>query len=113
MSSKKLQTGKISKELLTKYVFTCLGENNDRVLKGPFIGEDAAVIDNGDKVLIVKANPITGAENRIGWLAVHINANDVAARGAEPLWYLSIVLLPEGSDEKLSGDYNAGSASSL
>ena len=101
MSSKKLQTGKIPKELLTKYVFTCLGENNDRVLKGPLIGEDAAVIDNGDKVLIAKANPITGAENKIGWLAVHINANDIAARGAEPLWYLSIVLLPEGSDEKL------------
>jgi hydrogenase expression/formation protein HypE len=101
MSSKKLPTGKIPKELLTKYVFICLGVEDKRVIKGPLIGEDAAVIDNGEKVLVVKANPITGAENKIGWLAVHINANDIAARGAEPLWYLSIVLLPEGADEEL------------
>ena len=101
MSHRKLPTGKIPKELLTKYVFTCLGMPNERLLQGPLIGEDAAVIDLGDKVLIAKANPITGAEEKIGWLAVHINANDVAARGADPIWYLSIVLLPEGSDESL------------
>ena len=101
MSQRKLPTGKIHKELLTKYVFTCLGVPNERLIKGPLIGEDAAVIDLGDKVLIAKANPITGAEKKIGWLAVHINANDVAARGADPVWYLSIVLLPEGSDESL------------
>lgn len=97
----RLPTGKIPKELLTKYVFSCLGIPSKRVLKGPLIGEDAAVIDLGDKVLIAKANPITGAEEKIGWLAVHINANDVAARGATPLWYMSIVLLPEGADETL------------
>ena len=101
MSPKKLPIGKIPKELLTKYVFTCLGLPSDRVIKGPLIGEDAAVIDIGDRVLIAKANPITGAEEKIGWLAVHINANDIAARGAEPLWYLSIVLLPEDADEAL------------
>ena len=101
MSPKKLPIGKIPKELLTKYVFTCLGLPSDRVLRGPLIGEDAAVIDIGEKVLIAKANPITGAEEKIGWLAVHINANDIAARGAEPLWYLSIVLLPEDADEAL------------
>jgi hydrogenase maturation factor len=101
MSPHKLPIGKVPKELLTKYVFTCLGLPSDRVIKGPHIGEDAAIIDMGDKVLIAKANPITGAEDKIGWLAVHINANDVAARGAEPLWYLSVVLLPENSDESL------------
>ena len=97
----KLPTGKIQKELLTKYVFSCLGIPSKRVLKGPLIGEDAAVIDLGETVLIAKANPITGAEEKIGWLAVHINANDVAARGAKPLWYMSIILVPEGSDESL------------
>lgn len=99
--TRKLPTGKIPKDLLTKYVFTCLGVPNERLLQGPLIGEDAAVIDIGDRVLIAKANPITGAEEKIGWLAVHINANDIVARGAEPLWYLSIVLLPEGADESL------------
>jgi hydrogenase maturation factor len=97
----RLPTGKIPKEMLTKYVFSCLGIPSKRVLKGPLIGEDAAVIDLGEKVLIAKANPITGAEKKIGWLAVHINANDVAARGATPLWFMSIVLLPEEADESL------------
>jgi hydrogenase expression/formation protein HypE len=101
MSSRKLPVGKISKDVLTKYVFTCLGIPSDRVLKGPLIGEDAAIIDLGDRVLIAKANPITGAVEKIGWLSVHVNANDIAARGASPLWYLSIVLLPEGADEAL------------
>lgn len=98
---KTLPAGKIPKDVLSRLVFTCLGVPSDRVLKGPKIGEDAALLDMGDKVLIAKANPITGAENKIGWLAVHINANDVAARGAKPLWYLSIILLPVGAPESL------------
>jgi hydrogenase maturation factor len=96
-----LSAGKIPKDVLSKLVFTCLGVPSERVLKGPTIGEDAALLDIGDKILIAKANPITGAENKIGWLAVHINANDVAARGAKPLWYLSIILLPVGAPESL------------
>ncbi len=98
---RKLAAGKIPKDVLNRLVFTCLGAPSDRVLKGPKIGEDAALLDMGDRIIIAKANPITGAENKIGWLAVHINANDVAARGGKPLWYLSIILLPDGSPESL------------
>jgi hydrogenase maturation factor len=101
MPEKKLPTGKVPKEILTKHVFTCLGVANERLIKGPLIGEDAAVLDMGDHVLIAKANPITGAESKIGWLAVHINANDIAARGAKPLWYMSIILLPQNADENM------------
>jgi len=96
-----LPTGKVPKDVLRRLVFTCLGAPSGRVLKGPHIGEDSAVLDMGDRVLVAKANPITGAESRIGWLAVHINANDVAVRGAEPRWYMSVVLLPEGAHESL------------
>jgi hydrogenase expression/formation protein HypE len=99
MSDRILATGKIPKDVLSRLVFTYLGVPSDRVLKGPKVGEDAALLDMGDRVLIAKANPITGAESKIGWLAVHINANDVAARGGKPLWYLSIILLPEGAPE--------------
>ena len=98
---RKLATGKIPKDVLKRLVFTCLGVPSDRVLKGPKVGEDAALLDMGDRVIIAKANPITGAESKIGWLAVHINANDVAARGGKPLWYLSIILLPRGAPESL------------
>ena len=96
-----LPIGKVSKDVLERLVFTCLGTPSDRLIIGPKVGEDAALIDMGDKILIAKANPITGAINRIGWLAVHVNANDVAVRGARPLWYMSIVFLPEGSKESL------------
>ena len=96
-----LPAGKVGKDVLKRLVFTCLGVSSDKVITGPKVGEDAAILDMDDKVLILKANPITGAESRIGWLAVHINANDVAVRGADPKWYMSIVLLPEGSEEDL------------
>jgi hydrogenase maturation factor len=69
------------------------------VIKGAAIGEDASIIDMGTKVLVAKANPITGAEGNIGRLAVHVNANDVAARGAKPLWFMNTILLPEGCTE--------------
>src|SRR6202022_3729068 len=31
-----------------------------------------------------------------GWYALHVNANDIAVRGARPTWFLATVLLPEG-----------------
>ena len=67
-----------------------------RVIVGPGIGEDAAVIDTGGpRYLIAKTDPITFTADRIGWYAVHINANDIATKGAVPLWYLATLLLPE------------------
>jgi hydrogenase maturation factor len=101
VKKQRLSTGKVSKELLKRYVFNHLGSDSHRVLQGPHIGEDAAIIDLGDKVLVAKANPITGADSKIGWLAVHINANDVATRGAKPQWFMNIILLPDWSDESL------------
>lgn len=67
-----------------------------RVIVGPGIGEDAAVIDTGGpRYLIAKTDPITFTADQIGWYAVHINANDIATMGARPLWYLATLLLPE------------------
>ncbi|MBI4526775.1 MAG: AIR synthase family protein [Deltaproteobacteria bacterium] len=67
-----------------------------RVIVGPGIGEDAAVIDTGGpRYLIAKTDPITFTADQIGWYAVHINANDIATMGGRPLWYLATLLLPE------------------
>jgi hydrogenase maturation factor len=63
---------------------------------GPRYGEDAAVIDLGPKYLVAKTDPITFTVERIGWYAVHINANDIATLGATPRWFLATLLLPEG-----------------
>jgi hydrogenase expression/formation protein HypE len=67
-----------------------------RVIVGPGIGEDAAVIDTGGpRYLIAKTDPITFTADQIGWYAVHINANDIATKGGRPMWYLATLLLPE------------------
>jgi hydrogenase maturation factor len=66
-----------------------------RLLIGPQIGEDAAVIDAGGRYLVVATDPITFAIDHIGRYAVHVNANDVAVMGARPLWFFIVMLLPE------------------
>ena len=69
---------------------------HERLLVPPAVGEDAAVIDCGDRLLVAKTDPITFASDEIGWYAVHVNANDIAAMGATPRFFLSTILLPEG-----------------
>lgn len=73
-----------------------------RILVGPQVGEDAAVLDMNGTCLVVATDPITFATDNLGWYAVQVNANDVAVRGAEPRWFLAVLLLPERStDDKL------------
>jgi hydrogenase maturation factor len=45
-------------------------------------------------------DPITGAIERIGWLAVNINANDVSTFGVEPAFFFSCILLPENASRE-------------
>ena len=65
-----------------------------RVVVGPGIGHDSAVIRIGDQYLAAKTDPITFASDEIGWYAVHVNANDIACTGATPCWFLATLLLP-------------------
>ena len=74
-----------------------------RVIAGPAVGWDAAVLDFGDRYLIAKTDPVTYATDEIGWFAVHINANDIACMGGTPRWFLASLLMPgESSDEALA-----------
>ncbi len=90
----KIGLGKLPAKLLAELL-----ERHTRpdpsVLVGPGIGEDAAVIDMGERCLVAKTDPITFAADEIGWYAVHVNANDVACCGARPRWFLATLLLPE------------------
>jgi len=90
-----LPPGKIPVEILKEVVFKNLGAKRDEVALGPAGGIDGAVINVGSKSLIVSMDPITGALERIGWLAVNVNANDVSTFGVEPAFFLSCILLPE------------------
>ncbi len=91
-----LPVGKLRAELLERLLGKYAPADSARVVVGPRVGEDAAVIDMGDRYLVATADPITFAADEIGWYALHVNANDLAVRGARPLWFLATVLLPEG-----------------
>lgn len=74
---------------------------------GPGIGRDGAVLRTSGTVgepaapfLVAASDPITFTADRIGWYAVHVNANDVACMGARPRWFLATLLLPEGTTEE-------------
>lgn len=97
----RLRLGKPPLEVL-EGLFRAYDIRDSRVIVGPRVGEDAAVLDLGDRYLVAKVDPITFVAEEIGWYAVHINANDLAVRGARPCWFLMTLLLPEDrADVKL------------
>jgi len=89
-----LKTGKLDVQILRK-LLQRYSKIDERVLVGPRIGEDAAAIDMGERVLIVTTDPITFATDEIGYYSVMVNANDIVTTGAEPRWYTVNILLPE------------------
>lgn len=96
----KMPLGKVSIDVLEKYVFPFLGEKYKEVVLGPTVGCDGAIIDIGKNSLITSMDPITGAIEQIGWLAVNINANDIATFGVKPRYFLSSILLPKKSNKQ-------------
>jgi len=90
-----LPIGKLRAETL-QAIFDKHPLRDPRVVVGPRVGEDAAVIDLGDRCLVATSDPITFATDDVAWYALQVNANDVAVRGAKPKWFLATLLLPEG-----------------
>jgi len=99
--SMKLPVGKVPPEILKEVIFNYLGAKRSEVVVGPSYGLDGAVIEIGGKSLVTSMDPITGALERIGWLAVNINANDVATFGVQPIFFSSCLLLPENATEDI------------
>lgn len=95
-----MKVGKIPSHILQKTILPLTGSRRTEVLVGPKFGEDCAVLDLGDNLLVLSTDPITGATKDLGRLAVHISCNDVAATGAEPVGLLFSILLPPGIEEK-------------
>ena len=89
-----MNPGKLPHDLLSE-VLSDTGSHDSRVLVGPAVGEDCAVVEMGDRLLVAKSDPITFAAERVGWYAVQVNANDIACAGAEPKWFLPTLLMPE------------------
>lgn len=90
--------GKLNTDLLDELV-SGIKKKDPRVVVGPKVGEDAAVIDIGDKYLIATTDPITFTSYKIGWYMVNVNANDIAAMGGTPKWLLTSIFLPENKTD--------------
>ncbi len=94
-----LPLGKLPADLLARLLALANAARTDpRVVVGPGVGLDCAVLDFGDRYLVLKTDPITFATDGIGWYAVQINANDIACSGATPSFFMATLLLPETPD---------------
>ena len=89
-----MKIGKLTNEQLQALVIDKLKVGRREVVLGAGIGEDCAVLDFADNLCVISTDPITGASEDAGSLAVHISANDVSAAGGEPVAMLVTMLIP-------------------
>lgn len=95
---------KFSLDVLDRRVFAHTRSDDPDVILGAAFGEDAALTRVGGDILASHLDPIVGAVKEIGWLAVHVTCNDIAATGIPPRWILPLVLVPRPEDEALLGE---------
>jgi hydrogenase expression/formation protein HypE len=92
-----MKVGKLNWDDLKEVINSNRSVDREDVRIKSGVGEDCSVIEFGDFECVVSTDPITGADSNIGKLAVHINCNDIASCGVEPLGILVTILAPEGT----------------
>src|SRR5260370_24239051 len=91
-----LAVGKLPPQLLERLLGK-VASTDPRVVMGPRLGEDAAVLDMGDRYLVATAHPITFATHQAGWEALPPHPHDLAVRRARPPWFPAPLPLPQGA----------------
>lgn len=92
-----MKEGKLDFDDLRSIIFNNKTIKRNEVKVRNDVGEDCSVIDFGDCEGIFSTDPITGANENVGKLAVHINCNDIASSGGEPIGILVTILAPISS----------------
>ncbi len=87
--------GKLQPDILKQNVLNFTGALRDDLLVGGGLGEDAALIRVPEGILVAASDPVTGASKGAGSLLVHINANDLACKGADPSWLVVTLIVPD------------------
>jgi len=95
-----MKEGKIPPELLKSLVFNNIKVKHKDVIMRPEIGEDCAAIDFGSHACVLSTDPITGAAEGAGTLAIHISCNDVATSGVRPVGIMVTILAPPEATEE-------------
>ncbi len=93
-----MKVGKLNWDELKDLIDKSRGSERSEVRIKSGVGEDCCVIDYGDYECVLSTDPITGAEINSGRLAVHINCNDIASTGVEPLGIMITILAPETAE---------------
>jgi len=91
--SGRLPEGKVPWDLIADLVQADLPPE---VVLGPAAGEDASLVELGGELWALSSDPVSFTAHDAGRLAVVVNANDVAVRGARPRFFLAAVLLAPG-----------------
>ncbi|HIY04345.1 MAG TPA: AIR synthase family protein [Candidatus Anaerotignum merdipullorum] len=97
------EIGKIPPQILERMVLhpvTHSRVHRADIVVRPKTGEDCSAIDPAGELCVFSTDPITGATKDAGYLAVHVNCNDVFSAGAEPVGILMTVLLPPSAQEE-------------
>ena len=88
-----MEVGKFPAGLLER-ILSKVDISDPRVVVGPRVGEDTAVLRTAGGLLVAKSDPVTFATDQIGWYAVQVNAKDDACTAGTPKWYLATLLVP-------------------
>lgn len=96
----RLPPGKVPWDIVAELVS---GELPPEVRLGPAAGEDAALVEIGGELWAVASDPVSFTAADAGRLAVIVNANDVAVRGARPRFFLAVGLIAphEATEERV------------
>lgn len=95
-----MRLGKLSNAQLEELILSKYSRTRAETLSMPRAGDDCALIDLDGDLTILSTDPITSAAKNIGRLSVHINCNDAAAAGAEPVGLLVTLLAPPYANEQ-------------
>ena len=99
-----MNIGKLTNETLDRLILSKFRKTRKESFGAPRIGMDCATLDFGNDLIVTSCDPITSADwRRIGSLSVHVNCNDAAAGGAEPVGLLVTLLLPKDATEAMIG----------
>lgn len=93
-----MREGKLSNQVLDKYIIDKIVSRRKDVVVGPGVGRDSSIIDYQDYMCVVSTDPITASGNNQGFLGVHISCNDIAASGGEPVGIMLTILAPPDSE---------------
>ncbi len=94
-----MRIGKLDNDELNELILSKFKKCRDEVVLSPRVGVDCAAVELGGRLAVLSTDPITSATENLGRLTVHVNCNDAAAAGAEPIGLLVTLLIPPHAEK--------------